>query len=86
MGSAPVRQLLGPSRLGIGQVRGAQHRDEDLCLPHFAGQRVDDGELLAGVIDKHLVAGDMVLAHGRREPPLELPEEIAESRVAITAG
>jgi hypothetical protein len=26
----PVRQLLAPGRLGIGEAGGAEHRDEDL--------------------------------------------------------
>jgi len=39
--------------------------------------------LLAGIIDEHLVAGRVFLAHDRREPLLELPVEIAEPAVGI---
>ena len=61
----PVGQGLGPGRLGVGEVRGAKHGDEDLGLAHLPGHRVDDGRLLARVVDEHPVAGRMVLAHHR---------------------
>ena len=38
------------------------------------GCAIDDHDFLAGVIDKYLVAGRMVLPHGRRQAPLEPPE------------
>jgi hypothetical protein len=79
----PVRQRLRPGRFGVGVIRGAQHCDEDLGVAHLAGRRIDDGDLLAGVVDEHLVAGDVVLAHHRRQASLELTIEIAESRVAV---
>ena len=41
------------------------------------------GDLLARVVDEHLVAGRMVLAHHRREAPFELAEQIAEPAVAV---
>ena len=44
------------------------------------------GELLAGIVDEDLVAGDMVLAHGRREAALERTEELTEAAVAIAVG
>ena len=47
---------------------------------------IDDGDLLAGIVDEDLVAGDMVLPHGRREPALERTEELAEAAVAIAVG
>ena len=62
----PVRQRLGPGRLGVGEVRGAEHGDEDLRLADLAGVRIDDGDLLAGVVDEDLVAGDVILPHARR--------------------
>ena len=37
MGADPVRQRLRPGRLGVGEVRGAEHGDEDLRLADFAG-------------------------------------------------
>ena len=39
MRADPVRQRLGPARLGIGVAGGAHHRDEDLGLPDLAGAR-----------------------------------------------
>ena len=69
MRADPVRQCLGPGRLGIGEVRGAEHGDEDLRLADLAGVRIDDGDLLAGVVDEDLVAGDMILPHDRRQGP-----------------
>jgi hypothetical protein len=34
----PIAERLRPGRLDIGEVRGADHRDEDLRLAHLAGQ------------------------------------------------
>jgi hypothetical protein len=82
----PVGKRLGPGRLGVGVVGGAEHADEDLGLAHDARLRVDDRHLLAGVVDEDLVAGDVVLAHDRRQPPLELAVQVAEARVAVAVG
>ena len=79
----PVRQRLRPGRLGIGQAGGAQHGDEDLRRAHLARHRVGDRHQLAGVVDKRLVPGLVLLAHGRRQPPLELAEQLAEPAVGI---
>ncbi len=79
----PVRQRLRPGRFGVGVVGGAQHRDEDLGVAYLAGDPIDDADLLARVVDEHLVAGHVVLAHHRGQPPLELPIKIAKARVAI---
>ncbi len=84
MGLDPVRQFLRPGCLGVGVIRGAKDGDEDLRVAHNPGFAIDDHDFLAGVIDKYLVAGRMVLPHGRRQAPLELPEQIAEAAVAIT--
>ena len=80
----PVRQALRPARLGVGVVGGAEHGDEQLRLAHDAADWIDDRQLLAGVIDEHLVAGDKVLAHGGRQPALELAVEFAEAAVAVS--
>ncbi len=86
MRANPVRQGLGPGRLGVGEVGGAEHGDEDLGLADLAGVGINDGDLLAGIVDEHFVAGNMVLAHGRREPALKRAEELAEAAVAIAVG
>jgi hypothetical protein len=79
MRADPVRQRLGPGRLRVGVAGGAEHRDEDLDLADFAGRKIDDAELLARVVNKHLVAGDVRLAHHRRETLLKFPKQIVES-------
>lgn len=68
MGLDPVRKCLRPGRLGVGVIRGAKHGDEDLRVAHNPGCAINDHDLLAGVIDKDLVAGRMVLPHRRRQP------------------
>ena len=84
MGLDPVRQFLRPGRLGVSVIGGAKDSDKDLRFTHDPGCAIDDPDSLAGVIDKYLVAGRMVLPHGRRQAPLELPEQIAEAAIAIT--
>lgn len=68
----PVGQCLGPGRLGVGVVGGAQHGDEELGGPHGAGGGIADGQRLAGVVDEDLVAGQVGLTHAGGEPRLEL--------------
>ena len=82
----PVWQGLGPGRLGIGEVRGAEHGDEDLRLAHLAGVRIGDRDLLAGIVDEDLVAGIVILPHARRQPALEAAEQLAEATVAVPVG
>jgi hypothetical protein len=79
----PVRDLLGARRFGVGVVRGAQHRDEELDCDHLAGGRLDDRRLLAGVVDEQLRAGAVDLAH--REPTAGEPAavDLAELGVAV---
>ena len=80
----PVPERLGPARLGIGEVRGAHDRDEDLRLAHLAGQPVDDHRHgVAGIIDEQLVAADMGLAHRDRDPAFPASVELAETGVAV---
>ena len=86
MGAGPVRQSLRPGRLGIGEVRGAEHADENLRLADFARRRIDDADPLARIIHERLFPGDMVLAHHRSEPPFESAKQIAEPAVAIALG
>jgi hypothetical protein len=74
---------LRPGRLGVGEVRGAEHADEYLRLANLAGFRIGDPDPLAGIIYKRLVAGDMMLAHYRRQPPFEAAQQIAESRIPV---
>ena|SRR6516164_774081 len=50
----------------------AEHGDKDLRRSDLAGEPVDDRHRLAGIVDKHLVAGHVVLSHRRRQPVLKL--------------
>ena len=86
MRADPVRQRLRPGRFGERVVRRAEHRDEELGLAHRAGRGIDHRERRPGIIDEHPLAGDVVLAHGRREPALPAPVELAEPAVAVAVG
>ena len=45
---------------------------------------VDDLQRGAGIVDEHPLAGDMMLAHHRRQPPVPAAIELAKPAVAIT--
>ena len=75
MRAGPVRQLLRPGRLGIGEVRGAEHGDENLRLADLARGGVHDADALAGIVDEDLVAG----RHGAAASPASV---VARSRGA----
>ena len=80
----PVRQGLAPARLRIGQARRAQHRHEQMRLTRLSLEAVDHHRhRVAGVIDKQLLAGGMVLAHRHRQIGRPAPVEIAEAAIAI---
>ena len=85
MGADPVGQRLREARRGIGVAGSTKYTDEDLGVAHNAGAGIDDGNPLARIIDKHLVASHMMLAHHRRKPPFELAEQITKPAVAVTA-
>src|SRR5262245_34803848 len=59
----PIVELLRVSGFGVGVVGRAEHGDEDLRLLDFTRQRIDDGNCWSGVINEHLLAGAMGLAH-----------------------
>ena len=71
-------------RLGIGEVRGAEHTDENLRLADLSRRRIGDPDPLARVVDERLLPGDVVLAHHRGQPPFETAKQIAEAAVAVT--
>ena len=52
----PVRQLLAPHRLGVGEAGGAEHGDKDLHRHDLAGVGVDHLASAAGEIDEHALA------------------------------
>jgi hypothetical protein len=83
MSAGPVRQLLRPRRLGISEVRGAEHADENLRLMDFARRRIDDPDPLARVVHERLFSGDVMLPHHRRQPSFESAKQVAEPAVAV---
>ena len=86
MRADPVGQALRPSGLGIGVIRRPEHGEEQLRRSRLAAQSVDHRERRAGVIDEHALAGDVALAHGRRQPPLPGAKELAIATIAVAVG
>ena len=86
VGVDPVGQRLRPCRLGEGEARRAQYRDEDLRHADFAGEPIDDDrDAVAGIIDEQPLAGGVRLPHRHRHRLLEGSIELAEPRVAVAA-
>jgi len=46
---------LAPGRLGVGVAGGTHHAHEDLRFAHLAAVRIDNRDLLAGVVDEQFV-------------------------------
>ena len=86
MGADPVGEALAPGRLGVGIAGGAEDGDKDLGHAALAALGVDDLDGGPGVVDEHLLAGEMGLAHGRREAGFPGPMQIAEAAVAVAGG
>ena len=87
MGADPIPERLGPARLGVGEVGGAQDGDKDLRRPGLAGQPVDDHRhRVAGVIDKQFVAAGMGLPHCDRDARRPPAVQLAKPRVAIAVA
>src|SRR5258705_8799016 len=84
MCSDPVRESLRPGCFRVGVIGCTEHSDKYLCIAHLASHWIGNRKLLARVIDEHLFAGNVMLAHHRRELSLELTIEIAEPRVTVT--
>src|SRR5258707_388277 len=69
------------------EVGGAQDGDENLRRTDLAGEPVDDHRhRVAGVIDKQLVATDVGLPHGDRQPRSPTAVQLAKARIAIPSG
>src|SRR5262245_60530349 len=81
--------LLREGGFGVGVAGSAEHGDEDLRLMNGAGHRICDRHGGAGVIDEHLLAGEMSLPHREFEPrtPLLVEEtELREFVVIVEIG
>ncbi len=85
MAAQPVRERLGPGGLGEGVVGSAERGDEDLCFTDLAGIGIDDRHGGAGVIDKTLLAGLVMLPHGTLLLLAPEPVALAELGVAVAA-
>ncbi len=68
MGADPIVELLRESGLCECVVGGAKNGHEDLRLDYFPGGRIDDRDGLSGIVNEHLLAGAMSLAHREPEP------------------
>ncbi|MBA2524613.1 MAG: hypothetical protein H0V18_02350 [Pyrinomonadaceae bacterium] len=84
MRANPVGQALGPGGLGVGVVGGAEYGNEDLRFAYFTGDRVNDRNRGASVINEEFFAGPMRLAHHRFEVRLPLLVMKAELGVTVT--
>lgn len=86
MRGRPVRQRLGPGRLGIGIVGGPQYGDEDLRLAELPGGPGAHRHGLPRVIDEELLARSMLLAQTPIQglEPDAIP--VAEAAVLVAAG
>ena len=79
MRADPTGQLLTPGGLGEGVTADAQGGHKDRGLVDLAGGAVVDGNAGAGIIDKHLFAGLVLLAQGEILRPCPLPVQVAEA-------
>jgi len=86
MGCDPVGQIPCPGGLGVRVVAGAQHRYEDVRRPGFAGDRVDDVDGVARVVDEHLLAGAVVLPQHDIQVSRPIPILLAKPTVADPFG
>ena len=82
----PVGQRLRPRRLGVGVVRRPENRDEDLRLAKLSGVAVDHRDRLPRVVDEHLLAGAVLLAHHHVELGRPGPVQLAEPAVLHPLG
>ena len=84
MAGQPVGEGLCPGGLGEGVVRGAEHRDKELCRLCLAGAGIDDGHGIPAVVHKALLAGLVCLAHGALLLAEPVAVTVAELGVAVT--
>ena len=80
----PVGELLSPGRTGERQARAAQYRHEQVGIAFLASPAVDhDRHRVAGIVDEHLLAAGVALAHDQRQSAFPAPEQVAPSAVPI---
>jgi hypothetical protein len=89
MGADPIVELLRESSLCECVVGSAEDGHEDLRLGYFPSGRIDDRDGLSGIVNEHLLAGAMSLAHRESEPLLPLlvvKEELRALVVVVGIG
>ena len=84
--SDPIAEPLRPRRFRPGVARRPERGDEQLRGQHLTSRAVDHVQRRAGIVDEQLLAGDMGLPHGRRQPPLPGAKQLAEPAVAVALG
>ena len=86
MRADPVRQRLGPARFRIGVVRRAKRRDKDTRTMLGARDGIEYRDGIASPIDEQLLAGQMRLAHRRRDALAPGTVPLAEPAVGVAFG
>jgi hypothetical protein len=81
VGPHPRRQVLVQHRLRVGQVRRAEHREEEHRLPALPGDRIRDVDPAPAEVDEGLLAGMVGLAHRRGQRPRPAQVSVAELAV-----
>ena len=82
----PVGQTLRPGRLGIGVVRGPEHRHEDRRGAELPAGRIHDRHRLPGIVDEQLLPSTVGLAHHHVERAAPVFVALAEPAVAEALG
>jgi hypothetical protein len=82
----PVRESLGPGRLGVRVVRGPEHRHEDLGITDLPGGTIHYLGALCGIVDEQLLAAPVALAHDHVQVALPTGVVIAEAAVGVAVG
>src|SRR5271157_775423 len=86
------RRLLRGMRVGLGPMQDLTAllgkpqkalRAVHFRLADFARRRISDPDPLARIVHERLLAGDMVLAHHRRQASFKTTKQIAEPAVAV---
>ena len=85
MSADPGLKILTFRGLGVSVVAGSQHGHEDVGLTHLTGLGIDDLDRLAGIVDKHLLAGPVVLPQHHVELSSPAVVQIAKLRVLVAA-
>jgi hypothetical protein len=83
VGGNPVGLRLGGRGLGVGVVRCAPHRDEDVGTRDLATGRVDERNGRTGVVNEQFLASDMGLSHRAAQQLPKLDVALAEARPAV---